>query len=63
MKQVTLYPPTKPLTNMENILWYHNAGSDDKFVHLVFTLDQVMNFKGNREENQINTFLCNSNFT
>jgi hypothetical protein len=28
-----------------------------------FTVDQVMNFKGNIEENQINTFLCNLDFT
>jgi hypothetical protein len=62
-KQVTLYPPTKPLTELENIMCYDNANNEDKFVQLVFIVDQVMNLKGDTEENQINTFLCNSNLT
>jgi hypothetical protein len=63
VKQVTLNPPEKYLTKLKNIMWYDNVDSDEKFVHPVFTIDQVMNFKGDAEEYQINTFLYDSNFT
>jgi hypothetical protein len=58
VKQVTLYPPAKPLTEMENSICYDNVDNDEKILQSIFTVDQPMNFKGNTEENQINTFLC-----
>ena len=56
VKQIKLYPPSQPKTETQNILWYDNEASDIETTQPIFTIDQETS-----EENQISTFLCNSN--
>jgi hypothetical protein len=62
IKKLTLYPPAKYSTELENTLWLDNLNNDEEIIQPFFTIDQVMNFKKNIEENQIHNFLINSYF-
>ena len=46
---------------MKNILWYDNEASDVETTQPIFTIDQIKSSQETSEENQISTFLCNTN--
>ena len=59
VKQIKLYPPTKPKNEMQNILWNDNEASDIEMTQPIFTIDQIKSFEETSEENEISTFLRN----
>ena len=62
IKQVTLYPPTKSVIKLQEILWYDDESSDREITQPLFTIDQVMSFKETTKDNQINSMLCNIDY-
>lgn len=61
VKQIKLYPPAKPKSEVKNILWHDNEASDVEMTQPIFTIDQIKSFHETSEENQISAFLCNMN--
>ena len=44
IKQIKLYPPAKPKSEMQNILWHDNEASDVDMTQPIFTIDQIKSF-------------------
>ena len=59
-KQVSLYPPAKSITKMQDETWFDKEPSDGEISQPIFTIDQIGNLKQPLEENQITNFLCDA---
>ena len=59
-KQVSLYPPTKDITKMQDETWFDKEPSDGESSQPIFTIDQIGSLKQPSEENQITNFLCDT---
>ena len=57
-KQLSLYPPTKSITELEHMSWLTKIDCEDEIVQPLFSISQAIN-EGN-EEDLFDDFLSNS---
>jgi hypothetical protein len=57
-KQITLYPPTRPTTELECTQWLDEDNNDEVF-QPILTIAQAMSLKENTDENLINHCITN----
>ena len=62
IKQITLYPPTKLVMNLLDVLWYDDEVSDQNIIQPIFTIDQEMSLKDTTKDKKIIYVLCNIYF-
>ena len=58
VKQVSLYPSAKSITEVQDVTWFDKEPSDGEISHPIFTIDQIGSLKQPSEENHITRFLC-----
>jgi hypothetical protein len=63
IKKFNLYPPAKALTESEFTQCFQETNDNEEIVQPILTIDQIMNFKNDIEENQIINFINNYDFT
>jgi hypothetical protein len=56
-KQVSLYPPAKAITKLQDETWFEKEPSDGENSQPIFTIDQIGSPRQPSEENQITNFL------
>lgn len=59
-KQVSLYPPAKAITKLQDETWFDKEPSDGESSQPIFTIDQIGSLKQPFEENHITYFLCDA---
>ena len=59
-KQVSLYPPAKAITKLQDETWFDKELSDGESSQPIFTIDQIGSLEQPSEENQITNFLCDT---
>ena len=45
VKQVSLYPPTKSITEVHDVTWFEKGPSDGEISQPIFTIDQLGSLK------------------
>ena len=60
VKQVSLYPPAKSITEVQDFTWFDKGPSDGDISQLIFTIDQTGSLKQPSKEYQIARFLCDA---
>jgi hypothetical protein len=63
VKKFNLYPPTKALTESEFSQCFQETNDNEEIVQPILTIDQIMNFKNDIEENQIINLINNYDFS
>jgi len=56
IKQVTLYPPARSITELEQMSWLEEIDSREETIHYFCSINQAINFK---EENDENVLISN----
>jgi hypothetical protein len=60
-KQSTLYPPTKPIIDLETPLWVDGEESDEEGeTHQVLSIDQYLAIRDKIKDDKINDFIVSS---
>ena len=59
-KQVSLYPPSKAITKLQDETWFDKEPRDGESSQPIFTINQIGSLKQPSEENQITNFLSDA---
>lgn len=58
-KKLTLYPPTKPLMDIEETIWAEEEDNGDQIIQPILTIDMYLGLIPHKEEIVISYFLQN----
>jgi hypothetical protein len=63
VKQITIYPLAKSASELEHIPWLDDPNNDEEVIQPLLTIEQAMSLKKNTDENLLNNFITNPDFT
>jgi hypothetical protein len=58
-KQVTLYPPARSITELEQMSWLEETDSEEETIHSFCSINQAINFREENDENVLNHLISN----